>query len=494
MSIYKSIETAKNGTQIPVFQSGKTMESRYNPERDAENICKSLNKNYNFFLVTGIGSGILIKKLSESYPNAKIICFEISEDDVFFLKQLPVIKKLSENKNIFFENLASLPQAILDNYLPAKYGELKIIEQKNWLQENATFIPQIQKTINCAIGLVSADYSVQSHFGKIWQTNIINNLKLMSKMSEDEIAKVNSFSIDEKKTAAIVAAGPSLDKTIAQLKDNNELFIISTDTAYQTLIKNDIRPDVVISIDGQSVSYNHFCTSIISSKTIFAFDLCSNFSAAKYIFNKHGKVSFFISGHPLSSFANIFCGSQFPFLFSGSGTVTISAIDFAVKSGFKNIKIYGADFAYSKGKSYAKGTYLEKLNDFSSDKIKTNEFYYSKLMYRTKLVQKDGMTSTDILNAYKTSMEKYLLERNILFELKNNVYNLKNSFCKKNDCVKSFKFNYSDFIELIKKTAPEQLETPLLPYIAWLRKGIDNNDFAAWKFLNLAYSSIVSYN
>ena len=91
-------------------------------------------------------------------------------------------------------------------------------------------------------------------------------------------------------------------------------------------------------------------------------------------------------------------------------------------------------------------------------------------------------------------MEKYLLERNILFELKDNVYNLKNSFCKKNDCVKSFKFNYSDFIELIKKTAPEQLETPLLPYIAWLRKGIDNNDFAAWKFLNLAYSSIVSYN
>ena len=36
-SIYKSIETAKNGSQIPVFQSGRTMESRYNPERDAEN-------------------------------------------------------------------------------------------------------------------------------------------------------------------------------------------------------------------------------------------------------------------------------------------------------------------------------------------------------------------------------------------------------------------------------------------------------------------------
>ena len=36
--LYKSIETAKNGTLIPVFQNGKTMESRYNPERDAENL------------------------------------------------------------------------------------------------------------------------------------------------------------------------------------------------------------------------------------------------------------------------------------------------------------------------------------------------------------------------------------------------------------------------------------------------------------------------
>ena len=72
MKIYKSFEQAKNGTTIPVFISGKTMESRYNPERDAETLCNSIEDGFNFFLVLGIGSGLFIKKLSELLLNAEL--------------------------------------------------------------------------------------------------------------------------------------------------------------------------------------------------------------------------------------------------------------------------------------------------------------------------------------------------------------------------------------------------------------------------------------
>ena len=70
MRIYKSFEQAKNGTLIPVFTSGKSMESRYNPERDAETLCKSIEEGFNFFLVLGTGSGLFLKKLSERFPKA----------------------------------------------------------------------------------------------------------------------------------------------------------------------------------------------------------------------------------------------------------------------------------------------------------------------------------------------------------------------------------------------------------------------------------------
>ena len=58
MQIYKEIINAKNGTQIPVFVSGKTMDSRYNPERDAENLLNTITEAAGFFVVLGAGSGI----------------------------------------------------------------------------------------------------------------------------------------------------------------------------------------------------------------------------------------------------------------------------------------------------------------------------------------------------------------------------------------------------------------------------------------------------
>ena len=75
MQIYKEFITAKNGSQIPVFTSGRTMESRYNPERDAENLCNSINEEAGFFLVLGIGSGIFL--LSQKSPESKILALEL---------------------------------------------------------------------------------------------------------------------------------------------------------------------------------------------------------------------------------------------------------------------------------------------------------------------------------------------------------------------------------------------------------------------------------
>ena len=102
MKIYKSFEQAKNGTTIPVFISGKTMESRYNPERDAETLCNSIEDGFNFFLVLGIGSGLFIKKLSERFPVSRIIALELYQDDIDFLEQSEIIKDLKNNPQIIY--------------------------------------------------------------------------------------------------------------------------------------------------------------------------------------------------------------------------------------------------------------------------------------------------------------------------------------------------------------------------------------------------------
>lgn len=486
--IYKSFEFAKNGTNIPVFLSGKTMESRYNPERDADSLCNTINETFSFFLVLGIGSGIFIQKLSEKYPEAKIIGVELEKEDLDFLSTSELIQKIKNNKSIHLTYLENLETILSQTYMPAKHGELKIIEQRAWINENQSKIEKINYILQKSLGIISADYSVQAHFGKLWTFNILNNVRL---------AQFSSFSInaDLNKTAVIVAAGPSLDKNLSILKERDKYFIISTDTAGSTLHRYGIIPDILISIDGQNVSFNHF---INSNSVLYAFDLCANFSAAKHIYESGNQIMFFSSGHPLANAINVSCGNRFPCIFSGAGTVTITALDFAVKTGFKNILILGADFSYSNGKPYASGTYLDALYNSSSSKISSSEKNFSKLMFRTELIKSEKKMTTQILEAYKLSMEKYMQSRNIIFRKENDIYFLNcSSDTNENFPLQGNFINLqilSSFFKKLKESSPEEAELLLLPYIAWLRNNKKYKFCSYSELLKLAFNNIVRYN
>ena len=136
---------------------------------------------------------------------------------------------------------------------------------------------KIKNQIKLSLEKISADFSVQAHFGKIWQSNIMKNLKLASKISSKTAGGGN------KKKAAVIAAGPSFDETINLLLKHDDYYIISTDTAFSTLLKYGLIPDAVISLDGQTVSFNHYLNKNLKqlNQTEFYFDLSANFSAAK---------------------------------------------------------------------------------------------------------------------------------------------------------------------------------------------------------------------
>ena len=98
---------------------------------------------------------------------------------------------------------------------------------------------------------ISRDYSVQAHFGKIWMRNILLNLSSFSANPE--------IHCDTHRTAAVIAAGPSLDQTAGMLAAKRDsYYIISTDTAYGSLLRRGLTPDAVVSVDGQHISTTHF--------------------------------------------------------------------------------------------------------------------------------------------------------------------------------------------------------------------------------------------
>lgn len=498
-SIYKKVDMAKNGQLIPVLQNNRTVESKYNPQIEAQRIIDSLDNEYKFFILIGIGSGILLQNLLKKFPQAIFICMELSQDDLDFLafsENNLELSKIYKNPQIILCALNEIQKLLLENYLPVKYGDLKIIEQRGWINENHDYLPQIYENIQKAINIISADYSTQAHFGKIWINNIMNNLKLINQQKKITI-KTNTS-----KTAAVIAAGPSLDKTLNTLINHpDDYFIIATDTAYQTLIKNKITPHIVVSLDGQIISKNHFIHKEIHKDTVFLFDLTANYNSVKYLTSQKAQISFFQSGHPFCKFAQQFSNVQFTSLFAGSGTVTIAATDFAIMAGFKKIEVFGADFSYHHGKTYTKGTYLDILYNSKSNRLSGTEFLYDKLMFRTNLNKADETQNennstvhytTKILEAYKQSFEHFVIQNGFTLHKENYCYFLENKNNHNNYDFGKIDFNFESFCNFLKQCNPKSIEIPLLPLAAWIKTNYKKNDFN--EILNIAHSYIVSYN
>lgn len=482
--IYKEIEKAKNGTEIPLFLDGKSFHSKYNPEREAAQLVQDTEKS-DFFLVTGLGGGFHLLELRKKFPESFILVVENSQEDIDFLEERFGTKNLF-NRRTEICTLAHLEESLQKFYLPAKYSTFSVFTVNSWILEIDKNL--LLNRINSALSKISADFSVQAHFGKIWQANILKNLKFADKEKK--------FNFPAEKTCVICAAGPSLDKKIKILKEKrSQFYIIATDTAYRTLNAEKIIADAVVSIDGQMISYSHFAGKI-APETLFIFDLCANHSVVKKISKKTENILFTVSSHPFEQLAAFFNRNAFLQNDSTSGTVTIAALDFARSAGFSKIEIFGADFGYVNNKPYAKGTYLDKINYSRQTKISTAENEFSRIMFRTEL-QKVSETkrTSETLKKYEENLFLWCRKNSCEIKKTDDIFEISN-FSRKKIEIKNEPFDTKKFLAKIEKfeNSPE-VETALLPYIAWLKnsgKNLKNIPFS--EYSKLALKFILRYN
>lgn len=443
---YTEIIDAKNGSKIPLIEK-IALHSKYNPEKEAETFASQFSEG-RFFIILGLAGGYHISAMLKKFQNAKFIIYEEDEKSIEFLMNIPEVQNLKKSKQVIFSTSKTLEKEILTNYKPALQGNLIIATLRAWENAFQTEKNLIIEKINKTLKIISADFSVQKHFGLIWQKNILENLKISSQVNFD--AKKAIENIPTNKIAAIIAAGPSFDKTYKILKENREnYFIIATDTAFSTLSERNIKTDAVISVDGQLVSHTHYMHKI-TKDTIFIFDFCANSSTVKKISKLNKNIIFANTGHPLSQYASNYTGEKsFINLETGSGTVTIAGVSFATLAGFSQIHIFGADFSYQNGKAYTKGTYLDKLYRINEDKLDNSETRFDKLMFRTELnMISEKIYSTPVLESYSSSLEEFM-KRN-KFEKKNSDKKIKiyqNSSMPKRK-INLTSFNFKDFLKI----------------------------------------------
>lgn len=528
-TIYKSITKSKDGYDIPVLKNNKSLHSIYSPIKEASTFGNIKPTKNLFTIILGLGGGYHIQSFAEKNPEHFIMIIENSIKDISFLSSIECVKNLKQKRNILISTIENLYQNILKNYSPVIHNGINILSNRQWIEFDHQKTNLILETINTAIETIGKDFSVQAHFGFIWQKNIISNLKILSTLNFQKIEIPNN------KTAAIIAAGPSLDYTISKIKkDRNKYFIISTDTGLQVIKKHNLNCDAVISIDGQNISYKHFIGLKNFSNTIFIFDLQSNFNAVNFATRISNKIIFTCSNHPFSIYANIngsnknqneeFINNENTFLnlSNGAGTVTIAAIDFAKKCGFNQIEVFGADFSYPFNKPYAKGTYLDSIYRYPETKISPAENDYINLLFRTEIsksffknkYKNTTKIQTELLTSYEQTFLQWIRENNYTYNYEDFIYNLKGDNKFSNTKSIKINFNYEKFIHTLKNDLKKindklnfdknkqpfnnvsindlsNIEITLLPYISYLKNKYKNIDYN--ECLKLAMTKILQY-
>lgn len=373
------IQKSKTGLPVPVInREGRhfRLHSSIDPEREGRRFYSS-SPHGGYLVFLGFGAGYHILPFLERSDVSGIV---IIEYDAGIFKSL--LTKMDCRKFILDRRVRFLidpePEEIvrdmLDNYLPAVSGNLHLLQLRSRVQLDDDIFNIAKKKINDVIKPISEDYSVQSYFGKRWFINSLENLK---------VAETSTTTLRPVRNALITAAGPSLEEQLPLLKEKRKGgTLIATDTSLPFLLKYDILPDMVISIDCQHITYHHFISGY-PEQVPLVLDLAS----PNHLTRRAEKLVFFTSGHPFSRYVNS-SWRKFPYIDTSGGNVGHAAVSLAETLGAQSIHLFGADFSFPEGKSYARGTYLYPYFHTRSGRISGLENHFFSFLLRNNTIIK----------------------------------------------------------------------------------------------------------
>ena len=394
---------ARDGHVVPYIEtSGKknAMHSRFEPAREADRLAARYDKT-GFYVFLGLGAGYEIESLLRAGRVARGLIIEYGASMLRSILELVDLTHVLGDRRLHLlvdPTDDELDEAIASSYVPAVTGDFISVPLRGRIETAQAAYQKAADSIRGAISAISDDYSVQSFFGKRWFSNIVRNLEISNKPTPP---------IGPIREACITAAGPSLELYLDEIaRRPRSLFLIATDTSLRALLERGIQPDAVISIDCQHISYYHFSLGLPERVPLFL-DLASPPTVSRLALKPY----FFSSGHPLSRYvASRF--RAFPVLDTSGGNVTHAAVSLAEYLGASTVRIYGADFSYPYGKSYARGTYIYPYFDIRQSRLRPQESLFAEFLYRNQAIDRvedeDGSFRyvTKPLVAYKERLER----------------------------------------------------------------------------------------
>ncbi|RRD93856.1 DUF115 domain-containing protein [Clostridiales bacterium COT073_COT-073] len=382
---------SKSGEKTLAYEeNGKTyfLHSRYQPSYEAEKAADSYADitNEDSVVFYGVGLGYHIKEMLKRVPEIKYYLIEPN------LEVLYVFLEHNELKDMELGNLEGITIDFgdLEQKIPhilIKYSqEIKLVLHYSCVKYFEEYFEQFRKLF---LGSFRREKDRTIFFALEQLKTVTNEFDNM--MTVIESANILNCDLEDikGKTAIIVAAGPSLDdeiENIREIKKRGMAYILAVGSGVNSLLSQGIHADAVFSYDpsveNQKVLKKIKEENIKDIPLIFGAGIGSE-SLKDYpgpkicMLNSHN----YIIKHYLKSKTK-----DMPIVGVGA-TITVSGLDAALKMGFKQVILVGQNLGITEDKSYSSGIeyapteivkesqYTELEKDVHGNTMKTSTAY-----------------------------------------------------------------------------------------------------------------------
>lgn len=362
------LETKDKNITIEV--NGYLLHSKYNPVKEAEKFVeKELNQQL-VNIIFGFGKGYLsdaIQKLDVS--KEKILFIEpIQEFEVFNQEQFEVLYGFDIEKI----------QLTIESKLKFFSRKIKVICAPNYdkLFSNQ-YLDLLQKVKEIQNLNIVYNNTVQG-LSDVWQENTIhNNLYINKAYSLNKLKKYYDCPI------VIASGGPSLIQQLPLLqKVRDNVILIAAGSTINTLLKYQIEPDYVISIDGSEANYTNHFKHLDLERTQLFFSSTSHYKIQKHY--KNVQFAFLDTREEkLHKYLSEIYDLELPQILGGGSVANFSlSIGRFLTTG--PIALIGQDLAYTNGQTHAEGN--KNFKQANADFLKRQDAFEIEGYYEDKVL------------------------------------------------------------------------------------------------------------
>ncbi|MBP1925713.1 hypothetical protein J2Z76_001574 [Sedimentibacter acidaminivorans] len=402
-----TIENTKNNQKTVKIEKDNGciyLHSKYNPFREAESIINKLEEENvdkdTHVIFYGIGLGYHLDVFIKRYPNTSFSIYEPSiEIFRYFLEEYNIQSSLLRNLEIL---KCEYKQEILDDFFKVllKKTDKKIVIMElpiyaNVFEEQySAFLNKYKELIKNKRRSMLANFAYQ----KRWIINSMKNLRDVLSTPNIIMEKSGEF---KGKTAILVAAGPSLNEEIENLrtiKDKGLAYIFSVGSAVNTLIYNNINPDAACTYDPSVINQKVFKS--IKEKGIKDIPLIFGSSVGyetleNYLGNKYHIITSqdSIAGYYLKSESDESISIVYD-----APSIAVVTMQLLCTLGFSNVLLVGQNLGFRGKERYSEG--ISYSRDLTDEEIKKG--IWVKDVYGNEILTNDGF------NSMRLQMESYI--------------------------------------------------------------------------------------